>query len=232
MNAIVVVQARTGSSRLPGKVVMDLGGIPMLAFQLRRLAPLGERVVVATSDRPGDDVVEGVAHAEGVDVVRGSETDVLGRFAATLDAHPSADVIVRLTADCPLTDPAIVRAVLARLDESGADYASNVHPRSFPKGLDVEACTVAALRAAAIDAVDPYDREHVTPFLYRNPGRFTVANVDSCADLGELWWTVDTAADLDSVRAMVERAAASGHDPVGTGWQDYLALSSDAAVPT
>lgn len=224
-DALVVVQARTGSSRLPGKVLMELGGVPMLAFQLRRLRPLGERIVVATSDLPGDDAIVEVAEREGADVIRGSEGDVLGRFATVLAAHPNAGRVVRLTADCPLTDRRIVRAVLDLLDTSGVDYASNVHPRSFPKGLDVEACTAEALRTAATEAADPYDREHVTPFLYRS-GRFAVANLDSGRELGERWWTVDTAADLETVRAMVDAACRRGVDVLEAPWTDFVELDA------
>lgn len=229
---IVVVQARTGSTRFPAKVIADLGGIPMLAFQLRRLRPLPWPVVVATSDLGRDDVVEGIATAEGAATVRGPEADVLARFEMVLDRHPDADIVVRLTADCPLTDPAIVRAVVERLVETGADYASNVHPRSFPKGLDVEACTSDALRAAARDATDPYDREHVTPFLYRNPDRFSTANVQSGLDAGGVWWTVDTPADLRVVESMIVSAAHQGMDPITMSHIDYVALTYESRVPT
>lgn len=218
---LVVVQARTGSTRLPGKVLADLDGEPMLGFQLRRLRGLPDaQVVVATSDRPADDAVADVAAAVGVAVVRGPEDDVLGRFLVALDAFP-APTVVRLTGDCPLTDPGIVGSVLAHHTRHGADYTSNVLPRSFPKGLDVEVVSAAALRVAQAEATDPADREHVTPYLYRHPGRFRLANVDSGRDLGEEWWTVDTASDLARVRTLV----ASVDEPRTATWLDYLAVA-------
>lgn len=209
MTAICVVQARMGSSRLPGKVLADLGGRPLLAFMLDRLAPLPMDVVVATSDLAQDDPVARVAERAGAAVVRGSEKDVLARYALVLDRyHP--DAIVRLTADCPLVDPALVEQALAVHVGTGAAYVSNTLVRTFPDGLDVEVVTTAALRAAATEAVDPAEREHVTPFVYRRPGRFSLRSFRTDELAGEERWTVDTAADLDFVRATVERLGGAG----------------------
>ncbi len=211
MSAICVVQARTGSTRLPRKVLADLGGMPMLAFLLRRLAPLRvdhvERIVVATTDHADDDDVADLARDEGVDVVRGPEQDVLARFTIALDAFP-VDTVVRVTADCPFTDPKIVRAALARRDRTRADYVSNTLVRTFPDGLDVEVVSAAALRAAADEAVDPVEREHVTPFVYRRPERFALRNLRLARrphdeDFGTRRWTVDTPDDLVFVRGVV-----------------------------
>ena len=129
---------------------------------------------------------------------------MLDRFAAALDAHP-ADHVVRLTADCPLADPVLVEAVLARHLDRGADYTSNVFPRTFPRGLDCEVMTAAALRTAHAEATDPAEREHVTPFLYRRPERFALANMRNDVPLGREGWTVDTADDLAFVRRIVDR---------------------------
>jgi len=198
-----VVQARTGSTRLPGKVLQDLGGRPLLQFMLDRLADLRvDDVVVATSTLARDDAVSDIARAGGRAVVRGSESDVLDRFAHALRAHP-ADHVVRLTADCPLIDPTLVEAVLARHLDQGADYTSNVFPRTFPRGLDCEVMTAAALRTAHTEAVDAVEREHVTPFLYRRPERFILANLRNDAPLGRERWTVDTVDDLTFVREIV-----------------------------
>ncbi len=145
-----------------------------------------------------------VATEAGFDVVRGSESDVVARFVAALDAYPSEHV-VRLTADCPLTDPLLVEAVVATHLARHADYTSNVLPRSFPKGLDVEVMRADVLRIAADEAAAADEREHVTPFVYRRPERFRLTNHDSGRALGREWWTVDTPADLDRVRAMVDR---------------------------
>ena len=206
VSTLVVVQARAGSTRLPGKVLMPVGGRPMLAFMLARLESVRcDDLVVATSTDGRDDAVAEVAAAAGVSVVRGSESDVLARFVAALDAHP-ADVVVRLTADCPLIDPAVVNEAIAVRAATGADYASNTLVRTYPDGLDVEVLTADALRAAAAEAVDPVEREHVTPFVYRRPERFRLAAVVGPEPLGDLRWTVDTADDLDRIRTHRGRA--------------------------
>jgi spore coat polysaccharide biosynthesis protein SpsF len=217
MTTLAVVQARMGSTRFPGKVLAELGGKPMLAFLLDRLrgAPL-DVIVVATSDHDRDDPVAEAAMTAGAAVVRGPEADVLARFGLALARHP-ADDVVRITADCPLTDPAIVRSVLERHREVGADYTSNVHPRTFPKGLDVEVVRGDALRIAVAEASDPAEREHVTPFLYRRPERFKLANVVSGELLGDAWWTVDRPEDLDLLRRVVPQLSS------GFGWREVLA---------
>jgi spore coat polysaccharide biosynthesis protein SpsF len=216
----LVIQARTGSSRLPGKVLAPVAGRPLLRLQLDRLAPLAadHRLVVATSDGPGDDAVAALATDAGADVVRGSEADVLGRFGLVLDRW-APDVVVRLTGDCPLTDPGIVADALALHERTGAAYTSNVHPRSFPKGLDVEVVAAAALAAARSEGTAPDEREHVTTFVHRRPERFPAANLASGDDLGDLWWTVDTAEDLAAIRLLVSRTA----DPVRASWREVLA---------
>jgi spore coat polysaccharide biosynthesis protein SpsF len=202
-SSVCVVQARTGSTRLPGKVLQDLGGRPLLRFMLDRLADLRvDEVVVATSTLERDDAVAEIARDAGRPVVRGSETDVLDRFATALATHP-ADHVVRLTADCPLADPVLVESVLARHLDRGADYTSNVFPRTFPRGLDCEVMTADALRTAHAEAVDPAEREHVTPFLYRRPERFALANMRNDLPLGREGWTVDTPDDLAFVRKIV-----------------------------
>jgi spore coat polysaccharide biosynthesis protein SpsF len=205
MKTTCVVQARTGSTRLPGKVLAPIAGMPMLELMLRRLEPLEvDALVVATTAYERDDPIEAIAARLGVPVVRGTEHDVLARFGLALDQHP-ARTVVRLTADCPLTDPGLVAAVLARHHDTGAEYTSNVLPRSFPKGLDVEVVSAEALRAAIDEARDPAEREHVTPFVYRRPERFPLANVRSGLRLADERWTVDTADDLEWVRHAVER---------------------------
>lgn len=218
MDAVVAVQARTGSSRLPGKVLAEIAGRPMLALQLARLERLDLPVVVATSDLPADDPVAELAADVGVGVVRGPEADVLGRFERVVDQLGPTH-IVRLTGDCPFSDPEVVLEVLHTHLRTGADYSSNLFPRSYPKGLDVEVASAEALRTAAIEATRRSEREHVMPFLYRRPERFRMANVASGLDLGEEWWVVDTADDLESAR----RVAAAVDDPVTAGWRDLLA---------
>lgn len=203
LGVLCVIQARTGSTRLPAKVLADVGGRPLLGLMLDRLTPPpADRLVVATSDNPRDQPVANIAGDRGIEVVRGPEADVLQRFLGALEAHP-AEHVVRLTADCPLSDPELIRAIVQRHIEAQADYTSNVIPRTFPKGLDVEVIRASALRVAAAEATDPAEREHVTPFLYRHPERFRLANLRHDQPLGEERWTVDTPADLEFVREVM-----------------------------
>ncbi len=230
MTPVIVVQARTGSTRLPGKVLAPLGGRPMLRYQLDRLlAGTRHLVVVATSTLDRDDAVAALAATVGVECVRGPETDVLARFVAVLDAHPEADAVIRLTGDCPLVDPALVEEVWSTHVRAGADYTSNVFPRTYPKGLDVEVVSAAALRTAAAESVDPDEREHVLPFVYRRPNRFRLAAVIARTadqdqeqvhdlDLAHARWVVDTAPDLDEIRRIVDH-----FEPrTDYGWREIL----------
>lgn len=227
MTVTCVVQARTGSTRLPGKVLAEVAGRPMLGFLLDRLARLRvDDLVVATSDLERDDPVAAVAAERHVDVVRGSEGDVLDRFLTALDAHP-ADVVVRITADCPLSDPDLISAAIDLRAQTGADYVSNSLLRTFPVGLDVEVVTATALRQAAAEATDAPEREHVMPFVYRRPERYRLVAL-RCPDLlGDERWTVDTPADLERVRDIVARVP----DPVTAGWRDVLAVFGRHADP-
>jgi glutamate-1-semialdehyde 2,1-aminomutase len=152
-----------------------------------------DRVVLATTDSPKDDALAAHISALGYAVERGSESDVLARFAAAALAQ-GADVVVRITADCPFIDPALVDAVIALREAKDADYASNADPATYPDGLDVEVFTATALARAAREAESRHDREHVTPYLRRDP--FNRAALVNATDLSALRWTVDEAADL------------------------------------
>jgi spore coat polysaccharide biosynthesis protein SpsF len=195
------------STRLPGKVLRPLAGAPMILRQIervRRAARIG-RIVVATSDERTDDVLADVLRDAGLPVFRGPLDDVLARFIGALDAFGPADHVVRLTADCPLADPEVIDEVIARHLASGADYTSNtVVNRTYPKGLDVEAARTEALREAYAATADPYDREHVTPFLYRHPERFRLEIVAQEKDESELRWTVDRPDDHAFVAAVYD----------------------------
>jgi spore coat polysaccharide biosynthesis protein SpsF len=204
---LAILQARMSSSRLPGKVMADLAGAPMILRQIERLerAPSLSRIVVATSDQPSDDPLARALEVAGIPVFRGPLDDVLDRFIGAIDAFGPADIAARLTADCPLADPSVIEATLALRAAIGADYAANAgERRTFPKGLDVEVFRVEALRAAAAETDDPYDREHVTPFLYRWPERFALAFHHQPVDEGDVRWTVDRPDDLVFVRAVYD----------------------------
>jgi spore coat polysaccharide biosynthesis protein SpsF len=200
MSTAVVIQARMGSTRLPGKVLMPLAGVPMVLHVVARAAraPGVDRVVLATTTLPGDDALARCVAADGrAALVRGPVDDVLARYhqaARSVDC----DTVVRVTADCPLLSPAVLGQVVAdfQAHRADCDYASNTRERCWPRGLDVEVFSRAALETAQREAASAYDREHVTPFLYRQPERFRLRSVRQARDLSALRWTVDTPADL------------------------------------
>lgn len=195
------------SSRLPGKVMAPVLGEPMIGRQLERLgrsARIG-RIVVATSTDASDDPVADYVQRLGHLVYRGSLADVLDRFGGAMTLVPEADTVVRLTADCPLADWTVIDATIDRRREAGADYASNTPAvRTYPHGLDVEVMSRAALERACREASDPYEREHVTPFIYQHPERFAIANYAGPADWSKYRLTLDTTEDLDLLSAIFQ----------------------------
>jgi len=214
MRTVAIVQARMGSTRLPGKVAMPLAGVTALERCLRRLrqAVLLDDVVVATSDRSRDDEVVRIAARAGVASFRGSEDNVLRRYADAAQEY-RADVIVRVTADCPLIDPGIVDTVINTMRASGSDYASNVLVRHLPRGLDVEAVTARAIYFADALASDPADREHVTRYVVRRPGAFLNRSVQlevPRAGLGNDRWTLDTPEDYAFLSRVFQHLADRG----------------------
>jgi spore coat polysaccharide biosynthesis protein SpsF len=222
LTVVAVVQARLGSTRLPGKVLLDIAGASMLARTVRRLrrARLLDAVVVATSTQAQDADVAREAEALGAGVTRGSETDVLDRYAQAA-REAKADVVVRVTSDCPVIDPDVVDLTIAAFRAAcpAVDYASNTLQRSYPRGLDVEVFSAEALARAAREARADAQREHVTPYFYQNPGRFRLVSVVNDQDLSGYRWTVDTAEDLALVRAIYARLSGDAF-----GWRDVIAL--------
>jgi spore coat polysaccharide biosynthesis protein SpsF len=200
---VAIIQARMGSTRLPGKSLAVVAGRPLLATMLARVgtARALDDVWVATTDDPRDDPIAELAAATGAGVFRGSEHDVLARYAGAA-AATRADVVVRLTSDCPLLDPAVIDRVVGELD--GHDLATNAPPagRTYPDGMDVEALTRAALDRADREATDAADREHVTRYLHQ--GGFDVHVVGLDRPLGDVRITVDTSEDLEVVRRLLE----------------------------
>ena len=223
MKIIAIIQARMGSSRLPAKVLTDLRGKPVLQRVVSRAkrAQLLDQVVVATTHSPRDDAIIDVCRVHGWDHFRGDEYDVLDRYYRAA-SHFKADVIVRITSDCPLIEPEIVdRVVDGYLEEHNQiDYASNVFPfRSFPRGLDVEAVSKDALRRAWQQDRNPVWREHVTLYIQRNPDLFKTKNVTNPVDHSSMRWTVDTLEDLTFLRRIFD---SFHHDDFG--WEDVLSL--------
>lgn len=199
MKTVIIVQARMASTRLPGKVMLEVHDRPLLEYQLERLGRVADAdsVVVATTDQAQDDRIADLCLALGVAVFRGDEHDVLERYSAAA-AWIGADRIVRVNADCPLIDPSLVSTVIARFESAQpeADYASNILKPTFPIGMHTEIFSRAALESAHREAVDPVEREHVTPFIYRHPGRFVLVSIENEVDLSDLRLTVDYPEDF------------------------------------
>lgn len=175
----VVIQARTGSTRLPGKVLLSAAGAPLLQRMVERVcaARMPSEVVVATTELAADEPICEVARRVGVACVRGHASDCLDRHVAAARAT-AAEVVVKIPSDCPLIDPATVdRVIGAFLEADDVDYVSNLHPPTWPDGFDVEVMTRGALETAWREATRALDREHTTPFLWDNPERFLTRNV-------------------------------------------------------
>jgi spore coat polysaccharide biosynthesis protein SpsF len=195
---LAILQARMSSTRLPGKVLRPLAGAPMILRQVERVrrSHKVDRLVVATSVDRTDDVLSDVLQGAGVEVFRGDLDDVLGRYAGAIEAHGPAAHVLRLTGDCPFSDAEVIDGVIERHLETGADYTANTWGRrSFPKGLDADIVKTEVLLDAAAEATDPYEREHVLPFIYRRPERFRLEGYAQARDEGELRWTVDLPED-------------------------------------
>lgn len=201
---VAIIQARMGSSRLPGKVLADIGGATMLAQVVRRLreATRVDEIVVATSVVLDDDAVADEAARLGAGVHRASENDVLGRYLGAAREF-RAEAILRITADCPLLDPGVVDLVIEALTDE-VDYASNTHDRSFPRGLDSEALHRDTLERIARLGTSRAAREHVTAFVMEQPALFRIVQVAAEVDDSDLRWTVDTTDDLAMVRGLYE----------------------------
>lgn len=222
MKTIAIVQARMGSTRLPNKVMKTIGGFSMIELLLTRLGQSKEidQIIVATS--VNDINLPLVTHVRKLGYIceQGSENDVLDRYVQAAKKH-NADVVVRITGDCPLIDPKLVDEVIGRFKEVGVDYFCNNYPSTYPDGLDVEVCKYGALEKASQEAITLFDREHVTPYL-RNSGKFLTDHMRHGEDLSALRWTVDEAADF----SVIENVFAYFHPRTDFTWTEVLAMQS------
>jgi spore coat polysaccharide biosynthesis protein SpsF len=221
MKVTAIVQARMGSSRLPGKVLLDLGGETVLARVVNRLrrSKLLNDIVIATSHAAADDAIVHECDRLSAGTFRGSEDDVLDRYYQAARVRKS-EVVVRITSDCPLIDPVLVDETIAIFIEQRADYASNAIAHTYPRGLDTEVFSTKALDRAWSDARKPYEREHVTPYFYQHPELFRIASASGDTDCSHFRWTLDTPEDFQLIRKIYSRFG--NQDTFG--WQEAVAL--------
>lgn len=213
MKIVAIIQARMGSTRLPGKVMLPLLGEPMLVHEIARIGR-SKRItftIVATTDLPADDWVVDLCKKQDWQYCRGSEQDVLDRYYQCAK-KAGADVIVRLTSDCPLIEPAVIDRVIEKFlqDAPDVDYVSNVlPPRTFPRGLDTEVFSFTALEKSWMEDKNPLLREHVTQYIVQNPEKFRISGITNSRDLSDFRWTVDTKEDF---RLVTEIYSHFGHN--------------------
>ena len=220
MKVVALVQARMGSTRLPNKVMKLVDGVPMIELLLVRLSRATEvdQIVVATSIDARNQPLVSHLQAQGYAFEQGSENDVLDRFVQAARAQ-HADVVVRITGDCPLVSAALVDECIRRFKTMGVDYFSNINPPTYPDGLDIEVFSMRALEKAWRETSKSYDREHVTPYL-RESGHFKTACMSHTQDLSTLRWTVDEPDDF----AVIEKVFEHFHPRVDFTWEDVLQL--------
>ena len=223
MKVVAIVQARMASTRLPGKVMKKIGNTPMIELLLRRLSKSKEihQIVVATANSQDNDQLIRHVKSIGFDCIQGSEQDALDRYLVAAK-HSQADIIVRITGDCPLIDAELVDQVINKFKLDHCDYCSNTSPPTFPDGLDTEVFTVTALESAASETNDLFDREHVTPYL-RNPNRFKQTSFINNKDLSSLRWTVDEPADFE----VITQVFAHFSPNIDFQWTKILELQRD-----
>lgn len=220
MKVVAIVQARMGSTRLPNKVMKQITGLPMIELLLKRLSQSKEidEIVLATStDSRNQPLVEHVSKL-GYAYKQGSEDDVLGRYLQAATAS-DADIVVRITGDCPLVDPKLVDQLILSFKAKQVDYLSNTSPATYPDGLDIEVFMLAALQLAAKESDSAFDHEHVTPYI-RNEEKFSKASVQNDEDLSHLRWTVDEPEDLQVITNIFEHFSPDIH----FDWQQILKL--------
>lgn len=217
-----IIQARMGSTRLPGKALIDIEGMSMLARVVDRVrgARTIGRIIVATTTKSQDDPLAAHARDLSVDVYRGEEDDVLDRYYQAAVQH-HLDVVVRITSDCPLLDPGLVDDVVRPLLEPGSrvEYSSNGLRRTFPRGLDVEAVPFATLERVWQDAKSVHERQHVFPYIYDHPEQFETACLADRNNRSHQRWTVDTEEDLAFVRRIYQELGTQDFT-----WRDVLAV--------
>lgn len=205
-SVLIISQARMSSTRLPGKIMREAGGRSMLEYHTLRLAAIPAKMVIATSHNPSDDVIVSWCRRHNISVCRGDELDVLDRF---YQAHCEfgGDIIVRVTSDCPLIDPTLILRGLEiyKATNSRSCYVSNCFPRTFARGFDFEIFSADMLKEAHAHATDAGDREHVTPYFWKNrSGQFDIRNLAQEEDHASLRITLDEEDDFKLIKTLLE----------------------------
>ena len=200
LDTLAIVQSRMGSTRFPGKALKEVNGYSLIEILLLRLCKSKkiDKIVLATSNKTENDILEKKVIDLGFDVFRGSENDVLNRYDLTAKKY-SPNTVVRITGDCPLIDPELVDEIINFYQKKNVDYASNVDPPTYPDGLDVEVFSSDALHSANINAIESFDREHVTPHIRRS-SKIKRANFHNPKDFSSERWTVDNIEDYEVVK--------------------------------
>lgn len=202
-----IIQARMGSTRLPGKVMLPIDGTnPIISYVINQMkhSKLCEKLIIATTNLIEDEIIIDFAKRKSVEYFKGNENDCLDRYYQCAKLF-SISTIVRITCDNPLIDPTLVDDAVKIFNDGDYDYVSNCKPRSFPQGTEVEVFSFKALEKAWNEAIKPSEREHVTPHFYNNPGKFRTYNITNQNNLSNLRWTVDRMEDLEFVKALVSR---------------------------
>lgn len=207
MKTVIIVQARMTSTRLPGKVLKKVLGKPLLEYQIERLkrVNLADEIVIATTINSTDLPIVELCNRLSIPYFRGSEDDVLARYYGAAKEH-HADVVVRITSDCPLIDPQVIDKVIQFYLEHRYeyDYVSNCLERTYPRGMDTEIFSFIALHQAFVEATAQPEREHVTPFIYMHPERYRLTQVIYSENQSSHRWTVDTPEDFELIKRIIE----------------------------
>ena len=216
---LCIVQARLGSTRLPGKVLMTVNGVPLLEHEINRLKQSKkiDKIVVATGANRANDKIEDWCRRKKIDCFRGSEEDVLDRYYRCSLKYPAYGVIIRVTGDCPLIDPQVIDRVIDFFEKNHFDYASNVEPETFPDGLDAEVFTRQALAESAAQAKLSSEREHVTQFIRKNV-KYKRGNLAAPKDYAKFRLTVDNREDFEVIEFLIKNCSPTA------GYLDYIAL--------
>jgi len=211
MQIAAIIQARMGSTRLPGKAMKKISTKPMLWYILQRLkrSKLINEIIIATTRKKADYIITKLAQGLGLNTYAGSEEDVLDRYYRAAKKY-RAEIVVRVTSDCPLIDPEVVDRVLSLYLQAQADYATNTLKCTFPTGLDAEVFPFKALEQTWKEARQPHEREHVTPYIREHPNNFSLINLENDKDLSYMRWTVDEEKDLKFVREIYRRLYRNG----------------------